>query len=95
MKKAYERLIEYARIPSASNENSNTCPSTQEQFIMAQALEREMKEMGICDVRICGHGYVYGTIPANTECDTVIGFIAHMDVVSDPPCKDPKIRIID
>lgn len=95
MKKAYERLIEYAQIPSASNENSNTCPSTQEQFIIAQALEREMKEMGICDVRICEHGYVYGSIPANTECDTVIGFIAHMDVVSEVACEDPKIRVIE
>lgn len=94
MKKPYERLIEYALFPSASDESSSTCPSTQSQFVLAQHLVREMKEMGMQDVRICGHGYVYGTIPANIECDTVIGFIAHMDVVSEVPCEDPKLRVI-
>ena len=95
MKKPYERLIEYANIPSASDENSNTCPSTQSQFVLAQHLEREMKEIGIQDVRICGHGYVYGRIPATVDCDTVIGFIAHMDVVSEVPCEEPKLRVIN
>ena len=94
MKKTYERLIEYANIPSASDESSSTCPSTPSQLVLAKHLEDEMNAIGIQDVRICENGYVYGKIPANTECDKVIGFIAHMDVVAEVPCEDPKLRII-
>ncbi len=95
MKKAYERLIEYANIPSASNENNECCPSTPEQLDMANHLVEEMKAIGVENAFVDKHGYVYGTIPANVECATSIGFIAHMDVVAEVPCKDPQLRLVE
>ena len=45
--KAYERLLKYVQYPTASDEESETCPSTSEQTILGLALVDEMKEMGI------------------------------------------------
>ncbi|MBQ5666814.1 MAG: peptidase T, partial [Oscillospiraceae bacterium] len=81
--KAYERLLKYVQYPTASDEESETCPSTSEQTILGLALVDEMKELGISNVNIDDNGYVYGEIPASEGCENapVIGFIAHMDVV--------------
>ena len=91
--KAHERLMHYITFPTASNENSPTCPSTSAQLDFAHALVREMKELGIADAAVDGSGYVYGTIPGNVEKAPVIGFIAHMDVVRDVPFENINARI--
>ncbi|MBQ7875407.1 MAG: peptidase T [Oscillospiraceae bacterium] len=95
--KAYERLLKYVQYPTASDENSETCPSTSEQRILGMALCDEMKEMGISNVVIDDNGYVYGEIPASSGCENapVIGFIAHMDVVAEVPCVNIKPQIVD
>lgn len=95
--KAYERLLKYVQYPTASDENSETCPSTSEQRILGMALCDEMKEMGISNVVIDDNGYVYGEIPASEGCENapVIGFIAHMDVVAEVPCTNIKPKIVD
>ena len=92
--RAYERLINYTKYETASNSDNATCPSTPQQLIFGQALVEEMKSIGIKDANIDDNGYVFGTIEANTEewKGTVIGFIAHMDVVRDVPYKDIKTR---
>ena len=81
---AYERLIRYIGIDTVSDEESETTPSTPCQFDLARALEREMKEMGLQDVYLDDHAYVYGKIPATAglENATKIGFIAHLDTVT-------------
>ena len=94
MKKAYERLIEYASVYSPSDENFPVCPSTPCQTEFGKLLVKEMLDLGISDARIDEHGYVYGSIPANTPSKVSVGFIAHMDVISDVPSADPKLRII-
>lgn len=83
--KAYERLLKYVVVPTASNEASETVPTTECQFDLAKQLVEEMKEIGIADARVDEMCYVYGTIPATEgyEEKTAIGFIAHMDTVSD------------
>ncbi|MDO5422272.1 MAG: peptidase T [Eubacteriales bacterium] len=83
--KAYERLLNYVRIPTASSENSGTVPTTKCQFNLAHLLVTEMLEMGIADAHVDEKCYVYGTIPATPgyEEKTKLGFIAHMDTVSD------------
>lgn len=95
--KAYERLLKYVQYPTASDENSETCPSTSEQLILGKALCDEMVEMGISNVVIDDNGYVYGEIPASAGCENapVIGFIAHMDVVAEVPCINIKPKIVD
>lgn len=81
----YERLIRYAMVPTASNENSSAVPSTECQFNLAHILVEELLSMGIKDARVDDKCYVYASIPATPgyEDSKVLGFIAHMDTVSD------------
>ncbi len=83
--RAYERLIHYVKFYTTSDDNSDTVPTTQRQFDLAYYLEKEMKEMGISDVRVDEKCYVYGTIPATPgyEKSTGIGFLAHIDTAPD------------
>lgn len=85
MMRAYERLLKYVCVPTASSETSGTVPTTQCQFNLAHMLVDEMKKMGIEDAHVDDKCYVYGTIPATPgyEDRTRLGFIAHMDTVSD------------
>ncbi len=95
--RAYERLIKYTKFATASDELSNTHPSTSEQLLLGRALVEEMKSLGIADAAMDENGYVFGTIEANIEnwSGSVLGFVAHMDVVSSVPCVDIKTRIIE
>ena len=83
--RAYERLLKYVVVRTPSDENSETFPSSKCQFDLANILVEEMKELGIEDARVDQYCYVYGTVPATPgyEDKTKIGFIAHMDTVSD------------
>lgn len=94
--RAYERLIQYTKYPTASDENSPSCPSTPAQLVFAQALVEEMKTLGVVDARVDEHGYVYGTIPENIKDwqGAVIGFIAHMDVVDVVPYENIQPRVV-
>lgn len=83
--RAYERFLTYAAIRTPSDENSTTSPSSKYQFELADLLKDEMLAIGIADAHVTEYCYVYGTIPATPglESKPKIGFIAHMDTVSD------------
>ena len=83
--KAYERLLKYVVVRTPSDENSETVPSSVCQFDLARLLEAEMKELGLTDVILDDQCYLYGKLPATEglEDKPAIGFIAHMDTVSD------------
>lgn len=83
--KAYERFLNYAVVRTPSDENSETVPSSKCQFDLAEILVKELKEVGITNARVDEQCYVYGSLPATPgyENKTKIGFIAHMDTVSD------------
>lgn len=83
--RAYERFLKYVVIRTPSDENSNTTPSSHCQFDLAKILESEMKELGLQDVHLSEQCYLYGNLPATKGFETKpsIGFIAHMDTVSD------------
>ena len=83
--RAYERLIKYAMVPTASNENSAAVPTTECQFNLAHILVDELQEMGVKNARVDDKCYVYASIPATPgyEDSKVLGFISHMDTVSD------------
>ena len=61
---------------------------------MACALEKDMREMGMSNVKNPGNGYVYGHVPANVAGQPAIGLIAHLDVVDNEPCSPMNERII-
>lgn len=79
MKTVTERFLAYVGYETTSCEANECCPSTPNQMALARALVAEMQELGIADVRVDEHGYVYGTIPAKGDHSARVGFIAHMD----------------
>lgn len=83
--KAYERLLNYVRVHTTSDEESTSVPTTSRQFDLARILVKEMQELGIKDVRLEDNCYVYGSIPATPGYEKCpgIGFIAHMDTAPD------------
>ena len=83
--KAYERLLKYVVVRTPSCDGEEEHPSSQCQFDLARLLEKEMQELGLTDICLDEHCYLYGKLPATPGCKdkTSIGFIAHMDTVSD------------
>lgn len=83
--KAYERLLKYVVIRTPSDENSSTIPSSQCQYDLANILLQELKDLGVANAHIDNKGFVYGKIPATPGYESCpkIGFMAHMDTVSD------------
>lgn len=83
--RAYERLLNYVKIHTTSDETSNTTPSTRHQFDLAELLAEEMKTLGVQGVRVDENCYVYGCIPATEGCEDkpAIGLIAHLDTAPD------------
>lgn len=84
--KASERLLKYAVIYTGSNEDhAEQTPSTPEQMTLAQVLAEDMRDIGLTDVSVDAHAYVYGFLPATAgreQCPP-IGFIAHIDIVNE------------
>lgn len=93
--RAHERLLRYIQFDTASNQDSPTCPSTDGQRALGQAIAEEMLSLGIKDARVDQNGYVYGSIPATDETLPSIGLIAHLDTVDDLPVLPMNARIIE
>jgi len=86
MNNLVERFIRYVKDDTTSAEGSSTFPSTVTQTDFARKLADELNELGLKDVSMDENGYVFGTIPANTdEPFHTVGFIAHMDTAPDAP----------
>lgn len=68
--KTYERLLSYVKILTPSNEDSTTAPSSNCQFNLARILVDELKNLGISDVSLDEHCYVYAHIPASEGLDS-------------------------
>jgi tripeptide aminopeptidase len=90
-----ERFLRYVVIDTQSDPASPTCPSTQKQKDLGRLLAGELLAMGLRDAHLDEHGYVYATIPANTDKHVpVICFCSHMDTSPDCTGKDVKPQIV-
>lgn len=79
-----ERFLRYVQLDTQSDPDSPTQPSTEKQKNLGKLLVKELKEIGIADAELDEYGYVYATIPANTEkAVPVICFCSHMDTSPD------------
>jgi tripeptide aminopeptidase len=89
---AVDRFIKYVQIDTQSDPHSETIPSTMKQKDLAQVLVTELKELGIEDAHMDEWGYVYATLPANTDKENVptICFCSHMDTSPDASGKDVR-----
>ena len=83
--RAYERLIKYVQVHTASCEDLSKTPTTERQFDLARLLADEMRALGMEDVGVDEHAYVYGFLPASEGCGNApcIGLIAHLDTIPD------------
>ena len=90
-----ERFINYTKFDTQSAEDSQTVPSTPKQLIFAQYLKKELEDEGLKDVEMDEMGYIYATLPGNTDKDVpTIGFIAHYDTALDASGANIKARVV-
>ena len=91
-----ERFLKYVSFDTQSSEETGLTPSTPGQMVFAEYLKSELESLGLEDISLDEHGYLFATLPANTEKEVpTIGFIAHMDTSPDMSGKDVKPRIIE
>lgn len=91
-----ERFLKYVSFDTQSAEDSATTPSTEKQMKIASYLKEELKLIGMEEVEMDELGYVYATLPANSEKKLpVVGFIAHYDTSPDCSGADVKPRIVE
>ncbi len=76
-----KRFLKYVSVDTRSRDDADAIPSTQKQFDLARLIEAEMKELGLENVKLDEHCYVYGYVPATDPSLPTLGFIAHMDTV--------------
>jgi tripeptide aminopeptidase len=90
-----ERFLRYVTIDTQSSESSESYPSTPGQLDLLRLLVEELSDLGLEDVSMDDHGYVFATIPATTKKKNVptIGFIAHVDTSPEMPGENVKPMI--
>lgn len=89
-----ERFIQYAKIDTEADPKSTSFPSSMKQKDLAQVLVKELHAMGITDAVMDEWGYVFATIPSNTQKAQVptLCFCSHMDTA--PDCSGKNVKPI-
>lgn len=89
-----ERFMRYVRIDTQSNPESQSHPTTEKQKDLSRLLHQELLEMGVVDAVVDDYGYVYATIPSNSNKKEipVICFCAHVDTA--PDCSGTNVKPI-
>lgn len=91
-----DRFVSYVTIDTESDPESDSTPSTEKQWNLANKLVEELKEIGMEDVSIDKNAYVMATLPSNVSHPTpVIGFISHFDTSPDFTGKNVKPQIVE
>lgn len=91
--KLQERFLKYVQIDTQSDAESPSCPSTLKQKDLGKVLVEELLAIGLTYAQIDQNGYVYATIPANTDKKVpVICFCSHMD--TSPDCSGENVKPI-
>lgn len=91
-----ERFTTYVKVDTQSDDNSETCPSTEGQLTLARMLVDELTSIGMNEVTMDEGGYVMATLPANTDKEVpVIGFLAHVDTATDFTGKNVQPQIVE
>jgi tripeptide aminopeptidase len=86
-----DRFFRYVQIDTQSNPDSATQPSTAKQLDLSRVLYEELNSLGLTEVELDENGYLYATIPSNTEKHVpVICFCAHVD--TSPDCKASEVK---
>ena len=90
------RFLRYVRIDTQSAEDAGVTPSTPGQMEFVKMLRTELEEMGLEEITLDEHGYLFATLPANTTRNVpTIGFIAHVDTSPDVTGKNVNPHIVE
>lgn len=90
-----ERLLKYVTFSTQSSEETGVTPSTPGQKVFAEALAKELEELGLEDISVDDHSYLMATLPANTDAELpVVGFISHLDTSPEMPGEGVKPHIV-
>ena len=90
-----DRFLKYVSFDTQSADDSATTPSTEKQWLLANYLKEELEQIGMTEVELDENGYLYATLPANTDRSVpTIGFIAHMDTSPDCSGQNVMPRIV-
>ncbi len=96
MQHIIDRFISYVTIDTESDPNSQTTPSTQKQWNLADKLVEELKAIGLEEVTIDDKAYIMATLPSNVDHDVpTIGFVSHFDTSPDFSGANVKPQIIE
>ncbi|WP_431106847.1 peptidase T [Winogradskyella poriferorum] len=96
MQHIIDRFISYVTIDTESDPNSDTTPSTEKQWDLANKLVEELKAIGMSDVSIDDNAYIMATLPSNVDHDVpTIGFISHFDTSPDFTGANVKPQIVE
>lgn len=91
-----ERFLKYVTFDTQSDESTGVTPSTPKQMVFAKYLMSELEALGLEDISLDENGYLFATLPANTDREVpTIGFIAHMDTSPDMTGTDVRPRIVE
>ena len=88
-----ERFLRYVRIDTTSDQDSTTYPSTAKQRDLGELLEGELRALGLDDVELTQHGYVFATVPG-AEGPTV-GLVAHLDTSQDESGANVQPQVVE
>lgn len=90
-----ERFLRYVVIDTQSDPESPSTPSTEKQKNLGRLLASELRDVGLSDAAMDDNGYVYATLPANTDKSVpVICFCSHMDTSPDFSGTNVKPQIV-
>lgn len=91
-----DRFLKYVSFDTQSDESTGVTPSTPKQMVFAEYLKAELEALGLEEITLDEHGYLFATLPSNVEKEVpVIGFISHMDTSPDMTGKDVSPRIVE
>lgn len=86
-----ERFLRYVKTDTQSAEDSSVHPSTPGQMELARLLEKELRELGLSNIRLSDKAYLMAELPANTDKKLpTVGFIAHLDTSPDVSGKNVR-----
>ncbi|MBT4919511.1 MAG: peptidase T [Flavobacteriaceae bacterium] len=90
------RFVSYVTVDTESDPTSESTPSTEKQWDLANALVEELKSIGMQEVSIDENAYIMATLPSNSEKELpVIGFISHFDTSPDFTGANVRPQIIE
>lgn len=90
-----ERFLKYVSYDTQSSEETGLTPSTLGQMKFAEYLKQELESLGLEDITLDEHAYLFATLPSNISKPVpTIGFISHLDTSPDMTGKDAAPRIV-